>query len=64
MKKSVSFNEKLNKIIEYEKEKINHYDDYLSTINKYLNTENIKKDDKDDYEYIILKNGKRIKKNI
>ena len=61
MKKSVSFNEKLNKIIEYEKKKINHYDDYLSTINKYLNTENIKKDD---YEYIILKNGKRIKKNI
>ena len=59
MKKSVSFNEKLNKIIEYEKKKINH----LSTINKYLNTENIKKDDKDDYEYIILKNGKRIKKN-
>lgn len=64
MKKSVSFNEKLNKIIEYEKKKINHYDDYLSTINKYLNTEKIKKDDGDDYEYIILKNGKRIKKNI
>ena len=57
MKKSVSFNEKLNEIIEYEKKKINH----LSTINKYLNTENIKKED---YEYIILKNGKRIKKNI
>jgi len=57
MEKRVSFNEKLNKIIGYEKKKINH----LSTINKYLNTENIKKDD---YEYIILKNGKRIKKNI
>ena len=61
MKKNISFNEKLNKINENEKKKINHYDDYLSTINKYLNTANIKKED---YEYIILKNGKRIKKNI
>jgi len=57
MKKKVLFNEKFNKIIIIEKEKIN----FLENINKYLNTENIKKED---YNYIILKNGKRIKKNI
>ena len=60
MEKSVSFNEKRNKVFRYEKEKISYFEDYLSSINKYLNTENIKKEDS---EYIILKNGKRIKKN-
>jgi len=61
MKKSVSFNEKMNEIMKYEKEQIIHLEDYLETINKYFHIEDIKKDD---YEYIILKNGKKIKKKV
>jgi len=60
MKKSVSFNEKMNEIMKYEKEQIVHLEDYLETINKYFQVD-IKKDD---YEYIILKNGKKIKKKV
>lgn len=60
MKKSVSFNEKMNEIMKYEKEQIIHLEDYLETINKYFQVD-IKKDD---YEYIILKNGKKIKKKV
>ena len=61
MKKSVSFNEKMNEIMKYEKEQIVHLEDYLETINKYFQIEDIKKED---YEYIILKNGKKIKKKV
>ena len=61
MKKSVSFNENMNEILEYEKEQIVHLEDYLETINKYFQIEDIKKED---YEYIILKNGKKIKKKV
>ena len=61
MKKSVSFNEKMNEIMKYEKEQIIHLEDYLETINKYFHIEDIKKED---YEYIILKNGKKIKKKV
>ena len=61
MKKSVSFNEKMNEIIEYEKENSNYLEDYLETINKYCHIDKIKKED---YEYLILKNGKKIKKKV
>ena len=61
MKKSVSFNEKMNEIIEYEKENFNYLEDYLETINKYCYIDKFKKED---YEYLILKNGKKIKKKI
>jgi len=61
MKKSVSFNEKMNEIMEFEKEQIIHLEDYFESINKYFHIEDIKKED---YEYIILKNGKKIKKKV
>ena len=59
MKKSVSFNEKLNEILDYDKEKKYHLEDYLINIQSYLNQENIKKEEN---EYMILKSGKKIKK--
>ena len=59
MKKSVSFNEKLNEILDYDKEKKYYLEDYLINIQSYLNQENIKKEDND---YIVLKSGKKIKK--
>ena len=59
MKKSVSFNEKLNEILDYDKEKKYHLEEYLINIELYLNQENIKKEEN---EYMILKSGKKIKK--
>ena len=59
MKKSVSFNEKLNEILDYDKEKKYHLEEYLINIQSYLNQENIKKEEN---EYMILKSGKKIKK--
>ena len=59
MKKSVSFNEKLNEILDYDKEKKYHLEEYLINIQSYLNQENIKKEEND---YMILKSGKKIKK--
>ena len=59
MKKSVSFNEKLNEILDYDKEKKYYLEDYLINIQLYLNQENIKKEEN---EYMILKSGKKIKK--
>ena len=59
MKKSVSFNEKLNEILDYDKEKKYHLEEYLINIQSYLNQENIKKEDNN---YMILKSGKKIKK--
>ena len=59
MKKSVSFNEKLNEILDYDKEKKYHLEEYLINIQSYLNKEYIKKEDN---EYMILKSGKKIKK--
>ena len=58
MKKSVSFNEKLNEIKYYEKEIIDNTEDYLSTILKYLCTksdcdEDIKDKDKDKDNKIV-----------
>ena len=62
MKKTVQINESKNEIRYYEKEKPK--DDYLDTILKYMCTstetsESIKKD----YEYKVLRNGKRLKDN-
>ena len=59
MKKSVSFNEKLNEILNYDKEKKYYLEEYLINIELYLNKENLKKEDND---YIVLKSGKKIKK--
>ena len=59
MKKSVSFNEKLNEILDYDKEKKYHLEEYLINIQSYLNKEYIKKEEN---EYMILKSGKKIKK--
>lgn len=59
MKKSVSFNEKLNEILDYDKEKKYYLEEYLINIQSYLNKENLKKEDND---YIVLKSGKKIKK--
>jgi len=59
MKKSVSFNEKLNEILDYDKEKKYYLEEYLINIELYLNQENIKKEEN---EYMILKSGKKIKK--
>ena len=59
MKKNVSFNEKLNEILDYDKEKKYHLEEYLINIQSYLNKEYIKKEEN---EYMILKSGKKIKK--
>ena len=59
MKKSVSFNEKLNEILDYDKEKKYYLEEYLINIQSYLNKENLKKEDNN---YIVLKSGKKIKK--
>ena len=62
LKKSVSFDENKNQIKYYEKEKIDYYDDYLSTIENYLSydkgpTEDLKKKE------MVLRNGKVKKDN-
>ena len=62
MKKKVTFNLLLNEIKEFEKEKIDYYDDYLSTIENYLSydkgpTEDLKKKE------MVLRNGKVKKDN-
>ena len=60
LKKSVQINESLNEIRYYEKEKPK--DDYLDTILKYLCTSTETSESiKDNYEYKVLRNGKRLK---
>ena len=60
MKKSVQINESLNEIRYYEKEKPK--DDYLDTILKYMCTSTETSESiKNDYEYKVLRNGKRLK---
>ena len=60
LKKSVQINESLNEIRYYEKEKPK--DDYLDTILKYLCTSTETSEYiKNDYEYKVLRNGKRLK---
>ena len=69
MNKSVSINEDMNEIKYYEKDIIDNTGDYLSTIYKYICTSEYddknddKNDDVDDNNYIILKNGKKVKRN-
>ena len=60
MKKTVQINESLNEIRYYEKEKPK--DDYLDTILKYMCTSTETSESiKNDYEYKVLRNGKRLK---
>tara|TARA_B100000902_G_C26919750_1_gene721112 strand:- start:192 stop:392 length:201 start_codon:yes stop_codon:yes gene_type:complete len=63
MKKSVSINEDMNEIRYYEKDIIDNTEDYLSTVLKYLCTKSDCDEEKEvEQDYILLKNGKRIKK--
>ena len=60
LKKSVQINESLNEIRYFEKEKPK--DDYLDTILKYLCTSTETSESiKNDYDYKVLRNGKRLK---
>ncbi len=60
MKKTVQIDESKNEIRYYEKEKPK--DDYLDTILKYLCTSTETSEYiKNDYEYKVLRNGKRLK---
>lgn len=60
LKKSVQINESLNEIRYYEKDK--PQDDYLDTILKYMCTSTETSETiKNDYEYKVLRNGKRLK---
>ena len=62
MKKTVQINESKNEIRYYEKEKPK--DDYLDTILKYMCTSTETSESiKNDYEYKVLRNGKRLKDN-
>ena len=62
MKKSVQINESLNEIRYYEKEKPK--DDYIDTILKYLCTSTETSEYiKNDYDFKVLRNGKRLKSN-
>ena len=61
MKKSVSINEDMNEIRYYEKDIIDHTEDYLSTVLKYLCNKS-DCDEKKEEDYILLKNGKKILK--
>ena len=62
LKKSVSFDENKNKIRYYEKEKIDYYEDYLSTVCKYMCISTDCNEKLYDTEHIILKSGKKVKK--
>ena len=62
MKKKVTFNLLLNEIKEFEKEKIDYYDDYLSTIDNYLCYDKEPNEDLKKKE-MILRNGKVKKDN-
>ena len=64
LKKSVSFDENKNQIRYYEKEKINYNDDYSSTICKYMCVSSECDEKLYDSEYIVLKSGKKIKKDL
>ena len=62
MKKKVTFNLKINEIKEFEKEKVDYYDDYLSTIESYLSYDKEPNEDLKNKE-MVLRNGK-VKKII
>ena len=64
LKKSVSFDENKNQIRYYEKEKINNYDDYSSTICKYMCVSSECGERLYDSEYIVLKSGKKVKRVV
>ena len=62
MKKKVTFNLLLNEIKEFEKEKVDYYDDYLSTIENYLSYDKEPNEDLKKKE-MVLRNGKVKKVN-
>ena len=62
MKKKVTFNLLLNEIKEFEKEKVDYYDDYLSTIENYLSYNKESNEDLKKKE-MVLRNGKVKKVN-
>ena len=62
MKKKVTFNLLLNEIKEFEKEKVDYYDDYLSTIENYLSYDKEPNEDLKKKE-MVLRNGKVKKDN-
>ena len=62
MKKKVTFNLKINEIKEFEKEKVDYYEDYLSTIESYLSYDKEPNEDLKNKE-MVLRNGK-VKKII
>lgn len=64
LKKSVSFDENKNQIRYYEKENINYYDDYLSTVCKYMCTSTEYNEKLYDSDHIVLKSGKKVKKVV
>ena len=63
LKKSVTFDENKNKIRYYEKEKVD-YEDYLTSLCKYMCISTESDDKLCESEYIILKSGKKIKKEL
>ena len=62
MKKKVTFNLLLNEIKEFEKEKVDYYNDYLSTIENYLSYDKEPNEDLKNKE-MVLRNGKVKKDN-
>lgn len=62
MVKSVSFNLEIVEIREYEKETIDYFDYYYSSINKYLNYDKKEEIKNTEINYINLRKGKKIKK--
>lgn len=69
MKKYVSINEDMNEIRYYEKDiidiDVDEHEDYLSTMFKYLylcTKSDCYEELVEDEDYIVLKNGKKIKK--
>ena len=65
MEKKVSFDLSLNEIRIFEKEKIDYYDDYLSTIQNYLSYGNNDEDNNSlENKKMILRNGKVKNENV
>jgi len=65
MEKKVSFDLSLNEIRIFEKEKIDYYDDYLSTIQNYSSYGNSDEDNNSlETKEMLLRNGKVKNDNV
>ena len=62
VEKNVSFDLKNIEIREYEKETIDYFEDYYSSINKYLNYDKKEEIKNNEIDCINLRKGKKIKK--